>query len=168
VSELHGIYRDLGDIVTHYEVFVKGRHFSLVFHIGPHLDLPVSERPAPQPPQGITTPGRIDLLMDLGADKKVELAATLTDELGHPVPAPTGTTVTWAVDNTIVINLVVNPDDSATAEATGELGNAIVSVVVTLPTGPVVTGDLLISVVAGEAERVEIVPGAISEVTPDV
>lgn len=167
MSKLHGKYEDMGDVIIHTEWLIKGRHLRLVFHTGAQLDVPASQRPAPVARTHTTTPERIDLIMDLGADKKVTLSATTTDELGHTVPAPEGTTVAWSVDNTEVISLTTNEDGTAVAAATGELGNAVVSVAVEFPNGTSTTGDLLISVVPGEAERVAILPGAVEEVTPD-
>lgn len=168
MSRLSGKYEDMGDVVIHTEWLLKGRHWRLIFHVGSQSDLSPDERPTPEPSAITFHPERIDLIMDLQADKKVELAAAFEDEVGNPVTAPEGTTFDWSVDNTAVVALTVNPDNSATAAATGLLGNAVVSLTVTLPTGAPVSGDLLLSVVPGDAERVVIVPGAVSEVTPDV
>jgi len=168
VPKLRGKVEDLGDVVIHTEVLVKGFHWAVVFKIGVHRDIPPELRPLPQPRTPLITCGRIDLIMDLGADKQVALAATFTDEVGNPVAAPAGATVTWTTDNATVIALTTNPDNSANAAATGTLGSAIVHVEVGFPNGTTASGDLLINVVAGEAERVTITPGEVTEVTPDV
>lgn len=169
MSMRSGRYKDMGDIVIHTEWLIKGRHWKIVFHTGAHRDLPVNQRPVPVTPTTQFTPERIDLIMDLGADKKVQLSVTFTDEVGNAVPTPIGATVVWAVDNTDVIALIdEDPNVSIWAAATGLLGNAIVTATVTLPNSTVVTGDLLLSVVPGEAERVAIAAGTVEEVTPDV
>lgn len=163
-----GKVEDMGDVVLQTRYLVKGKHYGLVFKVGAQLDVPAKRRPTPgKKPEYKTKPERIGLYMDLGADKKVTLSATFTDELGHSVPAPEGATVEWSVDDSSIINLTVNEDGTAVAAATGELGNAVVHVEVEFPNGAGVSGDLLISVVAGEAERVVITPGTVEEVTPD-
>jgi hypothetical protein len=103
--------------------------------------------------------------MDLQADKKVALSVAFTDEVGNSVPSPVGETVVYTVDDPSIIALTDNGDGTASAAATGVLGTANVHVEAT---GPVeATGDLQIVVVAGDAERIEIVPGTVEEVTPD-
>lgn len=104
--------------------------------------------------------------MDLQADKKVELSVEAEDEMNNPVPVPAGEVVVYTVDNPSIISLTDNGDGTAVAAATGVLGNATVHVE---GTGPLVaSGDLLISVIAGDAARLAVVAGAVSEVTPDV
>ena len=104
--------------------------------------------------------------MDLQADKQVPLSVQWTDEIGHDVDAPEGATSVFTVDNTDIINLTDNGDGTATAAATGELGAANVHVETTLD-GKTYTGDLQIIVVAGLAERISVVAGDPTEVTPD-
>lgn len=104
--------------------------------------------------------------MDLQADMQVPLSVEFTDELGNPVPPPTGAAVVYTVDDPTVINLTDNGDGTAIAAAVGTLGTANVHVEVTW-NGFTVTGDLQIVVVAGMAERVNIVAGEPTEVTPD-
>lgn len=106
--------------------------------------------------------------MDLLADKKVPLSVGYTDEVGNPVTTPpTGTTVVWTVDDPSVINLTDNGDGTAEAAATGLLGDATVHMEITGLGAVPVTGDLLIVVVPGLAERANIVAGEPVEVTPD-
>ncbi len=103
--------------------------------------------------------------MDLQADKKVALSVAATDEVGNPVPLPTGETVVYTVDDPSIIALTDNGDGTASAAATGTLGTANVHVE---GSGPLVaSGDLQLVVVAGDAERLAIVTGAVEEVTPD-
>lgn len=106
--------------------------------------------------------------MDLAADHQVPLSIQFTDELTNPVPAPPGAVTVYSVDNPDFINLTDNGDGTAVAAAVGVLGQAIVHSSTTVDGGDPVTGDLLINVVAGGAERVEIVAGEPTEVTPDV
>jgi hypothetical protein len=107
--------------------------------------------------------------MDLQADKKVALSVEFTDEVGNAVPAPTDAVVVYTVDDPSIIALTDNGDGTAEAAATGTLGTANVHVEASsVLSGLTVTGDLQIVVVAGLAERVNIVAGAPEEVTPDV
>lgn len=105
--------------------------------------------------------------MDLQADKQVALSGQFTDEVGNPVEAPEDATITYTVDDPTIINLTDNGDGTANAAAVGPLGNATVHAEA-VADDFTATGDLLISVVAGDAERFEIVPGEVTEVTPDV
>ena len=108
--------------------------------------------------------------MDLQADKKVALSVGYTDEVGNPVATPAGATATYTVDDPSLINLTDNGDGTAVAAATGTLGTANVHVDATadLGNGPeTLSGDLQIVVVAGLAERINIVAGEPEEVTPD-
>jgi hypothetical protein len=104
--------------------------------------------------------------MDLQADMQVPLSVQFTDEVGNPVGAPSGTAVAYTVDDPSLINLTDNGDGTATAAAVGPLGTANVHVEVTWE-GKTLTGDLQIVVVAGLAERVSVVAGEPTEVTPD-
>lgn len=104
--------------------------------------------------------------MDLMADQQVPLSVEFTDEVGNPVATPADAAATFTVDDPTLINLTDNGDGTATAAAVGPLGTATVHVVATLD-GQEVTGDLAIVVVAGLAERVAIVAGEPTEVTPD-
>jgi hypothetical protein len=106
--------------------------------------------------------------MDLLADKKVALSVEFTDEVGNPVPAPADAVIVYTVDDPSIIALTDNGDGTAEAAATGTLGVANVHVEASsVLAGLTVTGDLQIVVVAGLAERVNIVAGEPEEVTPD-
>ena len=170
---LSGKYTDMGDVVIHEEWLVKGQHYGLVFGVGAPLDVLAWERTPGTRRPPTTSLGRIDLLMDLQADKKVTLSASFTDELGHPVPTPSGTTIQWSTDTDEFVTGTTNDDGTFTVVSTGEIGddttpaNTVVSLSVEFPNGRMVTGDLLITSVAGDAERVVITPGEVTEVTPD-
>lgn len=157
---------DFGDLIRIKETrwLVKGRHLNVVWRIGAISDTTPADR-VPDPAGTPSLPGKVDVIMDLPADKQVALTVEFTDELGHPVSAPSNVTATYTVDNTSLINLTDNGDGTAVAAAVGELGSAIVHVEVSGDVNS--TGDLLIAVVAGLAERVNVVPGEATEVTPD-
>jgi hypothetical protein len=104
--------------------------------------------------------------MDLQADKKFSLALDWTDEVGNPVSAPEDATAVWTVDDPTILNVTDNSDGTGEAAATGALGAATVHVEATSG-GKTFTGDLTVQVVAGLAERVNVVAGEPEEVTPD-
>jgi hypothetical protein len=157
---------DLGDIVASFNLRIKGRRrYLLIWHIGVSFDTVPADRVVSPPPYAPFT-GKRDILMDLQADKQVPLSVTYTDEVGNAVPTPADAVVSFTVDDPTVINLTDNGDGTATAAAVGVLGTATVHVVATLD-GDTVEGDLAIVVVAGLAERVTVVAGEPTEVTPD-
>ena len=158
---------DLGDLALDWRVRVKCcRPLRLVLRIGAPVDTDPADRAIKGPPYFQST-GKVDLIMDLQADKKVALTASYTDEVGNPVPTPADAAVTYTVDDPTIINLTDNGDGTAEAAATGTLGTAHVHVDATSG-GITLTGDLEIVVVAGLAERVAIVAGEPEEVTPDI
>jgi hypothetical protein len=110
-------------------------------------------------------------MADLQADKEFDLSLQFTDEMGNPVDAPAGAVTVWTqVDGPEFVTLVDHGDGTATVTALGPLGNSTIHSATTVDfgAGPVeVTGDDLISVVAGDAQRVTIVEGPAREVTPD-
>lgn len=158
-----GKVTDYGDLIHVEQWLIKGRRLVLTWHIGAPLDTTPEDR-AHRPPAPRT--GRRDLQMDLQADKKVALSVGYTDEVGNPAQAPDGASVTYTVDDPSIINLTDNGDGTASAAAVGTLGQATVHVAVVI--GPqTLSGDLLIVVVPGLAERVSVVAGDVTEVTPD-
>lgn len=160
---------DFGDVIAHVTLEVPGlRRWGIMWRIGPALDTTPADRTSHTPGTPRDPNRKVDLLMDLQADKKVTLSVEWTDEVGNPTSAPADGTgdVTYAVDNADVIALTDNGDGSAVAAATGSLGDARVSVTAHAG-GRTLTGDLDIHVVAGLAERVNIVASAPEEVTPD-
>jgi hypothetical protein len=157
---------DLGQVAIDWMVRVKCcQPLRLVLRVGAPMDTDASDRVIKGPPYHVST-GKVDLIMDLQADKKVALAAEYTDELGNAVPAPAGATFVYTVDDPTIINLTDNGDGTAEAAATGTLGTANVHLEATA-NGSTLTGDLQIVVVAGLAERVSITAGEPEEVTPD-
>jgi hypothetical protein len=158
---------DLGDVVASFNIRVKGkRQFRLIWKIGQVTDTTPADRVVKHPPYAQNT-GRRDVTMDLMADKQVALSVGYTDEMGNPVETPADAVTVFTVDDPAVINLTDNGDGTASAAAVGVLGTANVHVVSSLNGGEV-TGDLAIVVVTGLAERVTVVPGEVTEVTPDV
>jgi hypothetical protein len=158
---------DLGDVVAVFNLRVKGlRRFDLLLRVGVPYDTSPADRVVKPPPYA-PHPGKVDLIMDLQADKAVPLSVVYTDEVGNPTTAPVGATVAYTVDDPTLINLTDNGDGTAVAAAVGALGTANVHVVATF-NGTTLTGDLQIVVVAGLAERLNVVAGEPVEVTPDV
>lgn len=158
---------DLGDVTLCLTAHVRGlpRPPRLLWHVGVPFATTPDDRVVKSPPYA-RTPKGVDLVMDLQADMQVPLSVQFTDEVGNPVAAPSGTAVAYTVDDPSLINLTDNGDGTATAAAVGPLGTANVHVEVTW-NGRTLTGDLQIVVVAGLAERVDIVAGEPTEVTPD-
>lgn len=157
---------DFGDIALDWTVRSKCcRRLKLVWHVGHPVESDPSDRVIKPPPYHQPT-GRIDLIMDLQADKKVPLSVAYTDEVGNPLDPPVGATVTYTVDDPTIINLTDNGDGTAEAAATGTLGTANVHVEAAVD-GTTFSGDLQIVVVAGDAERLAVLAGPPEEVTPD-
>jgi hypothetical protein len=157
---------DLGDVIASFNLRVKGhRHLRLVWRIGVAYGTTPEDRVIKPPPYAEST-GRQDVIMDLMADQQVPLSLGFTDEVGNPVSTPEGVSATFTVDDPTIINLTDNGDGTAVAAAVGPLGTANVHVVATW-NGQTLTGDLAIVVVAGLAERLTVVAGEPTEVTPD-
>lgn len=166
---LEGKVTDYGDLLHVEQWLVKGRRLSFQWHIGRPVEVSPDERVSAsvartsddQPNRGA------DVVMDLAADKKVTLSGRWSDEVGNPTAMPDGATVSYTNDNPTVINLTDNGDGTAVAAATGTLGTANVHAVANAPGLPQATADLQIVVVAGDADRFEVVAGEPTEVTPD-
>lgn len=155
----------MGDVLRIETWLVKGRRYNLVWRIGAPRDTTAADR-TPGGPHAPAT-GRIDLTMDLKADQQVALSIAWTDEVGNPTTAPADALVTYTADDPDgVLNFTDNGDGAANAAATGTLGSATVHAEASAA-GRTVSGDLLIVVVPGDAERIEIVAGEPTEVTPD-
>lgn len=159
-----GKVTDYGDLLHIETWLVKGRHYQLAWHIG----APQETEPDDRVVQGTAVPptGRIDLTMDLMADQQVPLSIEYTDEMGNPTTAPADGIVAYTVDDPSIINLTDNGDGTAIAAAVGPLGAATVHVEATAG-GVALSGDLQIVVVAGLADRLNVVAGEPTEVTPD-
>lgn len=157
---------DLGDVVAHFDLRVKGRrHLRIRVHAGVPRDSTAADRVVKGPPYA-THINKEGPIMDLMADKKIALSLGWTDEVGNPVATPDDATATYTVDDPTIINLTDNGDGTAEAAATGTLGAATVHVEGTSG-GKTLSGDLALNVVAGLAERIDIVAGDPEEVTPD-
>lgn len=159
---------DLGDVVASFNLRVKGmRSPQIRWRIGAHLDVRPEDRVTPRPPlRSVDSTRKVDLIMDLQSDKKVKFKLRWTDENGNQAETPQDAQATYSVDNDSVIDLTDNGDGTCEAAATGNLGQAILHVEAQAG-GKTVTGDMLINVVAGLAERVEMTAGEPEEVTPD-
>lgn len=158
---------DYGDLIHVERWIVKGKHYQLRWHVG----VPVDTKPADRVVRGFSYPapatGKRDLTVDLQADKTLPLAVGWTDEMNNPTEAPADATYTYTVDNPAVINLIDHGDGTADAAPTGTLGTANVHLEAAA-NGRTYTGDALIVVVAGLAERINIVAGEPVETTPDL
>lgn len=160
-----GKVTDFGDLIHVEQWLVKGRRrFRITWHVGAPVDTTEADRVITGPATPST--GRADATMDLLADKQAPLGIEWTDEIGNPTDIPVDAVMTYTVDDPSLINLTDNGDGTATAAAVGALGTATVHVEATA-NGEGFTGDLAINVVAGLAERINIVAGEAVEVTPD-
>ena len=157
---------DLGDVIAVFELRVKGkqRHRFVIHASVPRPTTP-GDRVVKGPPYNQPS-GRVDAIMDLAADMQVTLSGQWTDELGNPVGAPADASVVYTVDDPTIINLTDNGDGTGLAAAVGTLGVANVHVEAAFD-GNTVTGDLQIVVVAGLAERVNVIAGEPVEADDD-
>jgi hypothetical protein len=157
---------DFGDVVAHLDLRVKGaRRLRIRVRVGAPRDTTAADRAVKGPPYA-THIEKKGPIMDLQADKKFSLGLDWTDELGNTVDVPEDATAVWTVDDPTVLNVTDNGDGTGEAAATGTLGAANVHVEATSG-GKTFTGDLAVMVVAGLAERVNVVAGDPEEVTPD-
>lgn len=159
---------DLGDVVAVFNLRVKGLDAPRVrWHFGVPVKTTPADRMIKPPPYYISTTGKVDVHMDLQADKKVTASVEWTDEVGNATEAPADGSVVFTVTDPTIIDLTDNGDGTCVVSATGTLGSATVHLEATSG-GKTVTGDALVTVVAGLAERVNLVFGEPEEVTPDV
>ena len=158
---------DLGDVDLIIKFKVKGQPPlpRLWIRVGTTRPTTESDRVI-QSPTPFNHPKKAGIIMDLGADQQVPLSVEWTDEVGNPASEPPGVTYTWTVDDPTIINLTDLGAGNANAAATGTLGTANLNLQADW-NGQVLTGDLQIVVVAGMAERINIVAGEPTEVTPD-
>jgi hypothetical protein len=125
-----------------------------------------ADRTIKPPPYHNSSTGKVDVHMDLQADKKVTATAAWTDEVGNATATPADASVVFTVTDPTIIDLTDNGDGTCVVSATGTLGSATVHMEAT-SAGKTVSGDALVTVVAGLAERVNITFGEPEEVTPD-
>ena len=160
-----------GDLVLVAGAEIPGLHppapLHLVWTVGAVRDTTPADRTAGLPPVYKYPPGKVDLHMDLQADKKVALSISAEDEIGNP--ATFDGTFAFSVDDSSIVALTDNGDGTAEAAATGALGVATVTATATKTDGTTGgQGVLAFQVVAGDVATFEIVAGAPEEVTPDV
>lgn len=168
LADIGGQVIDLGDLIEVRATLIKGKRPHFVWRIGAPQETTAADRARPAAPSTLFMryPGA-DAEMDLKADQQVPLSLGWRDEVGNPATPPTDATVEFVVDDANIINLTDNGDGTANAAATGTLGNATVHGQIDA-NGRIISGDLLITVVPGDAERFEILAGEPTEVTPDV
>lgn len=168
LADLGDAVTDRGDLLEVNALLIKGKRPYFVWRVGAPRNTTAADRVRPPAPLPLYMryPG-VDVAMDLKADQQVPLSLAWQDEIGNPASPPAGATVDFSVDDSNIINLTDNGDGTANAAATGVIGAATVHCEVNA-NGRTVTGDLLLTVVPGDAERVEVVAGEPTEVTPDV
>jgi hypothetical protein len=159
---------DLGDARLIVKLRLKHlRPPRFVWRVGPVRDTVPADRVAGDPPTYKSPPGRIDLIMDLQADKKAAFAFGPVDELGNPTTFDG--TIAFTVDDPSVVALTDNGDGSGEIAAVGVLGVATLTGTATPTDGsdPIV-GAEAINVIAGDAEGFSFTFQPPEEVTPDV
>ncbi len=159
-----GQITDLGDILKIDALLIKGRRLNAVWRFGAPMPTTPADRVVRGP--AIPSTGKVDVAMDLMADQKVTAAVGWTDEVGNPVPAPADATATFSVSDPSIISLTDNGDGTCVLAATGTLGACTVHFEAT-GNGRAITGDDLVTVVPGLAERATLTFGTPEEVTPD-
>lgn len=160
---------DLGDVTLSLNVRVKGIRpvARLIWRVGPFSDTTPAERTPGPAPTYKSPPGKVDIYMDLKADQRVSFALQAQDEAGNAVPLGDGTSVSFNVDDPSILTLVDNGDGSGSVTATGTLGLATLTGLVTFGDGRTATGVAAVQVVAGDAETFAISFDTPEEATPD-
>jgi hypothetical protein len=157
---------DLGDVTLEWGIRVKAfKPPRFVWRVGPVSDSSVTPlragRTATKCP-----PRKVDLIVDLEADKQVAFALQATDEVGNPTEFDG--TIVFSVDDPSVVSLTDNGDGTGVAAATGTLGVATLTGTATRASdGATFTGAEAINVVAGLAEAFSLEFDEPTEVTPD-
>lgn len=163
--QLEGKITDYGDLIHQVRWIVKGKRLRAVLHVGRHRKATAAERGSTT--QRTTTPGKVDHHMDLLADQGFDLLApTFTDEMGNTTDAPAEYDTEVTVSDPTVLAVTQNEDGTAFVAATGTLGQSTVTASYTWD-NRTVTGDELVTVVAGLAERVTLNLSEPREVTAD-
>jgi len=97
--------------------------------------------------------------LQLQDNQHCPLSIQAVDAAGNPVALPTGS-VSWSSSNTSVASVVPSADGmSCDVAAAGALGAAQVGVSVVVDANTTLTGSLDVSVGAGAAATIQIVPG---------
>jgi hypothetical protein len=158
---------NLGDVIAVVELRVPGL---VRYHPVRHYGVPRNTTEADRVPRGVPVPTpantQMGVRMDLAADQKVTATVEYTDEVGNPTGTPADASATWAVSDPSIISMTDNGDGTAEFAATGTLGQAEVTLTATAG-GKTFTGTDILVVVAGLAERANVVFGTPEEVTPD-
>lgn len=156
---------DLGDIVVDVAAVIREKN-RLRWKVGAPRDARRGRMSEFRRTHRSTATER-DLDMDLQADKEVDLSVSATDEMGNAVALPEGS-LAFSLNEggEEFVTLTDNGDGTAVATAVGPLGQAVVHVEGEL-NGRTLTGDLLIAVVPGDAERIVVSAGEPREATPD-
>ncbi|HZA71482.1 MAG TPA: hypothetical protein VE476_01070 [Propionibacteriaceae bacterium] len=164
--QLEGNITDYGDLIKQVRWIIKGKRLRAVLHSGQHRKATPAERDN-SATRRTTIPGRIDHHMDLLADQGFDLLApTFQDEMGNATDAPAEFTTEFTVSDPAILAITDNGDGTAFVAATGTLGQAVLTATYTFD-GRAVSGDELVTVVAGAAERVTLNLGEPREATPD-
>lgn len=91
-------------------------------------------------------------------NQQCSLAIQAEDAAGNPAQLPAGA-VSWSSSNSTVCAVVPSADMlSAEIVAQGPLGTAQIAVAVSMPDGTALNGSLDVTVVAGAASQIAIVP----------
>ena len=143
---------DLGDITL--SVALRVKHFQpprFVWRVGPVRETSPDDRVLSDPPTYKQPPRKVDVIVDLQADKKVDFSFSPVDEMGNPTSFDG--TVVFAVDDPSVVTLTDNGDGSGTVAAVGVIGVATLTGTASPADGsdPIV-GAEAVNVVAGDAE----------------
>jgi hypothetical protein len=133
--------------------------------MGPVRDTAPADRVPASPPLYNQPPGKVDLIVDLHADKKVTFSLEPVDEMGNPTTFDG--TITYAVDDPSIVAVTDNGDGSGVAAAVGPLGTAVLTATITPTTGAPTEKSEAINVIAGDAAAFTFSFGDEEEVTPD-
>lgn len=163
---------DFGDLIYEERWLVKGRRFTFTPHWGAEQDTRPEDRVPGGGPSAPTPQRRVELVMDLHADKKRTRTAVAGDEFGNP------TTYNGAIAYTVenppehpdLVSLTDNGDGSCVVAATGGLGNLGVAMLTFTATPEVGDPDVrveAINVIPGGAEAFLFEDGPEEETTPD-
>lgn len=143
---------DFGDI----EIFAGARikRFKpprFVWTMGPTRDTTPADRVPGPAPTYKSPPTKVDLIVNLQADKMVDFGFSPVDELGNPTTFDG--TIGFVVDDPAVVTLTDNGDGTGRLSAVGVLGVASLTGTATPADGsdPIV-GVEAVNVIAGDAE----------------
>jgi hypothetical protein len=164
-----GKITDYGDLIHEERWLIKGRRWTFTPHFGAPTKTTAADRipgtTAVPPPPG----ERVQIIMDLHADKKVTRTVMVGDEFGTPTTFDG--TFSYVGDNPSLVNVTDNGDGSAVIAAVGGLGNtgvANLTFTATPTVGAPVVRVEAINVIPGGAETFTFTDSSEEEVTPDI